>query len=129
MQKNSQTKLESETLPITNRHLLRAMNSRSRSSRRLFLKRSGSASLGWASLAVLALAPSWLRSAETRPWVEDNDGGEPREVQGRELLETGLEVAAANPQTALIFTYRRQTVTVFNLPDAPRIPSALFWRD
>jgi len=46
--------------------------------------------------------------AETRYRVEDIDGGEPREVQGRELLETGLKVTAASPQTALIFTYRRQ---------------------
>ena len=46
--------------------------------------------------------------ADSRYRVEDIDGGEPREVQGRELLETGLKVTAANPQTALIFTYRRQ---------------------
>jgi len=46
--------------------------------------------------------------AEARYRVEDIDGGEPREVPGRELLETGLEVTAANPQTTLIFTYRRQ---------------------
>ncbi|MHB1035151.1 MAG: hypothetical protein ACYC35_25380 [Pirellulales bacterium] len=35
-------------------------------------------------------------------------GGPSRETLGRELLETGLEVAAAEPQTALIFSYRRQ---------------------
>jgi len=45
---------------------------------------------------------------EAKYAVKDIDGGEPREMQGRELLETGLKVAAAKPQTALIFTYRRQ---------------------
>ena len=46
--------------------------------------------------------------ADTRYRVEDIDGGEHRAVKGRELLETGLKVTAADPQTALIFTYRRQ---------------------
>ena len=46
--------------------------------------------------------------AEARYRVEEIDGGEPRLVQGRELLETGLRVTAAKPQAALIFIYRRQ---------------------
>jgi alpha-galactosidase len=40
--------------------------------------------------------------------VQDIDGGERREAPGRELLETGLEVTAENPQTALLFTYQRK---------------------
>jgi len=46
--------------------------------------------------------------ATARYRVEDIDGGEPRDVLGRELLETGLEVTAAKPQMALLFIYRRQ---------------------
>ncbi len=40
--------------------------------------------------------------------LQDIDEGLPRQVEGRELLETGLKVTAPEPQTALIFTYRRQ---------------------
>jgi alpha-galactosidase len=45
---------------------------------------------------------------ETRYLVQDIDGGEPRAALGRDLLEDGLEVTAADPQTALIFTYHPQ---------------------
>lgn len=46
--------------------------------------------------------------AKARYRVEAIDGGEPRDVLGRELLETGLKVTAAKPQMALLFIYRRQ---------------------
>ncbi len=45
---------------------------------------------------------------EARYVFQDIDGAEPRAIKGQELLETGLKVTAANPQTALLFTYRRQ---------------------
>jgi alpha-galactosidase len=37
----------------------------------------------------------------------DIDSGARREIRGRELMEAGLNVAADNPQTALLYTYRR----------------------
>ncbi len=46
--------------------------------------------------------------ARARYRVEDLDGGDAREITGQELLERGLSVTAAKPQTALLFTYRRQ---------------------
>ncbi len=53
-----------------------------------------------------------IGDAGYRRWItdriEDIDGGEPRELSGRELLESGLQVTAADPQTALLLTYRRQ---------------------
>jgi alpha-galactosidase len=45
---------------------------------------------------------------EARYLVRDIDSDETREVPGRELQETGLQVTADKPQTALIFMYRRQ---------------------
>jgi alpha-galactosidase len=56
-----------------------------------------------------------LRGLEPRAryLVENIDGGQPREMSGRDLLETGLKVTAPDPQTALLFTYRR-------LPQLPR---------
>jgi alpha-galactosidase len=45
---------------------------------------------------------------QARYLLQDIDRGDPREVQGQELLETGLRVTAVAPQTALIFTYHRQ---------------------
>jgi len=37
----------------------------------------------------------------------DLDGGAPRQVQGRELLETGLKATAAKRAAAMVFKYRR----------------------
>jgi hypothetical protein len=44
---------------------------------------------------------------DARYVVQDIDGGEGREAPGRELA-AGLEVKAADPHTALLFTYRRK---------------------
>ena len=46
--------------------------------------------------------------ADARYLIENIDGGPAREMKGRELLETGLTVSAADPQTALIYTYHRK---------------------
>ena len=55
----------------------------------------------------ITLMPRGLQP-QARYRIEDIDGGEPRELSGRELLEGGLKVTAAAPQTALLLTYRRQ---------------------
>lgn len=64
----------------------------------------------WRSATSGATAPCGTGRLEpqARCLIEDIDGGEPRELSGRELLESGLKVTAANPQTALLLTCRRQ---------------------
>ncbi len=45
---------------------------------------------------------------QARYTLTDMDGGQPRTLAGRELLDSGLKLDAERPQTALLFTYQRQ---------------------